>query len=373
MKVVHFAPFAPNRCGLYEQARDIVRAERLVGIDSQFCDVGIPNGSKTARDRTVGSVDARSTDDFLLTTIDYDEINDADVFVQHDEMPQSVRDETSQPVVRVMHERPYAVFRSDVDIAPKMGAHMLYAQESRRDRVKAMCHMWPSHTDLWAPFVVREKLRCVGPPPVDESRFCPDGPKHGFDPKDKGDVNILICDIPRADMCAYHAAQAVIQFLECYKDAAGGVKVHFYALKDPLGPWDLLIDHIRKLGHLGETKGMWTEFEKIYRAMDILVTPHRIATRTIAEAACCGCHVVTGDARVGPPGHYACDMLHPDEAAEQIDYTIRDVRTGGNTAYTDGCREWHSSINFGERMLVVYREVLERPVETGAVRPAPSS
>ena len=34
MKVAHYSIFAPNRCGLYHTAKELVLAERLVGIDA---------------------------------------------------------------------------------------------------------------------------------------------------------------------------------------------------------------------------------------------------------------------------------------------------------------------------------------------------
>ena len=36
MRVAHFAQFAPNSCGLYHTAKDLILAERKVGIDARF-------------------------------------------------------------------------------------------------------------------------------------------------------------------------------------------------------------------------------------------------------------------------------------------------------------------------------------------------
>ena len=58
VKIAHFAPFSPNACGMYEAARDFIRADRLAGRVSELVDVGGSDGT-TRRPLRCGEKDAR--------------------------------------------------------------------------------------------------------------------------------------------------------------------------------------------------------------------------------------------------------------------------------------------------------------------------
>ena len=46
IKTVHWVSITPNACGLYEHAKDQIRAERLAGIDSNAIDYRIVDGKE---------------------------------------------------------------------------------------------------------------------------------------------------------------------------------------------------------------------------------------------------------------------------------------------------------------------------------------
>ena len=103
-----------------------------------------------------------------------------------------------------------------------------------------------------------------------------------------------------------------------------GVRIHLYAMQPPLGPWEHLLAALRRAGALGETKGMMREIAARYRAADVVVTPHRIATRIVREAAACGATVVTGEGQGSGAewGSYGCNPLDPDSVATWADLAL---------------------------------------------------
>jgi glycosyltransferase involved in cell wall biosynthesis len=90
MKVVHFSNWAPKRSGLYECAKDQIKYERKLGIDSQMAiyETEIPNSSLI--------------DDEWLKPITWNECKDADLFVIHRGLPKELED-LKKPDIMVIH------------------------------------------------------------------------------------------------------------------------------------------------------------------------------------------------------------------------------------------------------------------------------
>ena len=54
---------------------------------------------------------------------------------------------------------------------------------------------------------------------------------------------------------------------------------------------------LREQESLGECLGLIQGLDNVYRAADVLITPHRIATRSVREALACGLEVVMAPGR----------------------------------------------------------------------------
>jgi glycosyltransferase involved in cell wall biosynthesis len=77
--------------------------------------------------------------------------------------------------------------------------------------------------------------------------------------------------------------------------------------------WEYLIAALRKLDSLGVIWGRRNNMEEVYRAADMVLTPQRIATRSVGEPLSCGipviaahgCQEATLTVDVGSPGSVA--------------------------------------------------------------------
>lgn len=282
MRIAHFAPFAPHRAGLYETTRDMIVAERLAGAQSELVDVGVL-GEK----RRVGERDTRGREGHEVVALDYDDVTDYDIYVCNGGIPESFLARTSAPVVQIMHGRPESSFR--LSQRSELPVYDLYARRARDPRWCMWVTLWSEHLPYWRVLIPSEKLRATTNPPCDLELYTPVGPRHEWDPP--GRHNVLVADLWRPDADPFHTVHGLIEAA----DHIEGLRVHLYACRPPLGPWEHVFRHMRERGILGETKGQMLNFERVLRAADVVVTPHRIATRLVREALACGTPVVAGD------------------------------------------------------------------------------
>ena len=321
MRIVHVAPFAPGRCGLYESVRDLMRGEQLLGHDVVLVDSGVVGeGSHYgARD---GHVLAEPPGAAL----------GADVLVTHTSPPDEVvRLARDVPRVHVIHGRPESSFRLSQKGGPSP-VYDIYARWARDRVVDKWVTMWPEHLPYWSVLLPEDRLVSTSAPPCDLDRWSPDGPKHEWSPA--GDQNVLVADTWRDDADPYHVVHGLILLAK----RRPGLKVHVYAMQTPLGPWEHLLAALRKVGALGETKGMMRDIASRYRAADVVVTPHRIATRVVREAAACGATVVTGepcDEQGGGVnwGSVGCDPQDPRDVARAVGIALAFPRAPDVTRY----------------------------------------
>jgi len=307
VRIVHFAPFAPHACGLYEAARDMVVADILAGNDSHLVDVGCTSGQQlvTEQGRT-GLVDARGGS--RITSAAPEMAQRADVLVCHTGVPDPWIATCQAPIVWVLHGRPAACFRPEQFGGSQ--SYSLMARVAAWPRVKACLSFWEEHEPFWAPIVPRHKLVFFPAPPVDTQRFSPDGPAVEFS---QNGLNVLVADTWREDVDVYEIVHGVMA-------AAGrirGLRLHLYGTEPTLGPWQFLIDHLKKLGVLGSVAGRVTTIDQAYRGADVLLSPHRIAVRTIAEALCCGLPVIAADGCRFT--EWTCDPSDPLDVARALE------------------------------------------------------
>lgn len=281
MRIAHFAPWAPHRCGLYETVRDIILAERALGHEAELVDVGVEGEGKH-----IGQEDARPTGTVTARGYDWAARN-ADIFVVSGGIEESFVARTKQSLVHILHGRPASSFALDLRSGDVAGPYDLIVRRLARSRWKLAVSLWPEHLPYWGLVLPREKLRSTSGPPVDLAAFTPDGPRHEFAGPGP---HVLIADLWRDDWPGpfelLHALAAVSPDVR--------FQIHVYAARDPLGPWKYLFRGLRRQGRLGEVRGHMLGIEKVYRGADLVISGHGIATRVVREAAACGTPVIAG-------------------------------------------------------------------------------
>ncbi len=354
MKVIHWAPFAPFRCGLYEAARDMAHADAIAGHDVKFCDLGVPEGRDKPRpqgdpEQLGGKIDDRAG--WQLVTSGWACSHDADLWICHDGIPSWVSERNLVPQLWIVHGRPIYSWRLEV-FGGWPGAFSLHTDLALRRRTFGFVTMWPELVPVWSSMSAG-KLRCIDHPCLDLARYSHDGPKYEIKKESRGELNILICDTEREDIGCLEVATAA---LEAARSAPGRVKVHFWAIEEKHGPaWQPMFQLLRQCNGLGEIHGREPDIEKVFRAMDVMASPHRIGTRTLLEALACGLEVVSDtECRYT---RYQADPRHT------ADYTAELLRAMDQRRSPEEMRRPLEPCGlgpFGARMSKIYDAVLHR-------------
>ena len=165
-KICHIAPFAPNRCGLYEAARDMCKADALAGHTVYFVDAGITVGG--AREASqVGAVDERAG--LKLETANPSVINDADVIIMHTGAPDEWLVKCQAPILWMVHGKPLDAFRPEQN--GERASYSLYGNLSKWKRSKKMIYFWPEYKPYWLTIIEESKHVIFEYPVIDEQRF----------------------------------------------------------------------------------------------------------------------------------------------------------------------------------------------------------
>lgn len=312
MRIVHFAPFAPNAAGIYEAARDMCRADSERGHDVVFVDSGATSNAGVRQEPVVGKIDDRGGYAVVAQPVQW--ADHADLIVLHTGIPDGWIVKSQAPIIVIAHGRPAAAFRYE-ERHPDQMSYRLYAELAKWPRVKAIVTLWPEFRPYFD-WLLGDKLRVLDWPPCDLKRFAPEGPI--ADIRDRGKVNVLICDSQREDVDCFDVANGAIAAAARVK----GLKVHFWAVETQAPTtnvwprWDVIFAQLRSMGALGEVHAREGAMENVYRAMDMVVTPHRIVTRIVAEAQACGCPVIAGEHCNATP--YTADMGDPEDIGAAI-------------------------------------------------------
>jgi len=275
MKVVHFCMFAPHTCGLYHTTKDLVKAEKGQGIDAHFVDIGNEDGKAV-----VGNPGSK---DGWLVTSDIKVADDADILVRHTCIPNELEN-AGIPVVIAIHGRPESsLILDEKGTVPVIEGFHNKGQDCRH---KAFITFWPEHIDFWSRIVPPKKLHLV-PAMVDLMEWRPGGKKFDFG-KHNASPNILIADIWREDKTPFDEIMAVAKWI---KEECPTAKLHLAAA--PMGKGAMLLWHaLGREGVLGHVMGLMSNIKEIYEAVDVIVTPHEIATRIVREARATATNVV---------------------------------------------------------------------------------
>lgn len=285
MRVAHFAPFAPMACGLYEAARDMVRSDLDAGRDAAFVDVGVTiNGQRQAP--KPDAADIRRG--FTLRPVPFEAVQGHDLFVFHDGVPDAWVVRTQAPILLMMHGQPMDCFKPE--LYKRGGAtYSFFPAFAAWPRVKRLVTMWPEFMPFWQPIVPAGKLRAVDAPVCDQDHFRPEGDVHVIAADKRGEFNVLIAASWR-EIDPYE----IVHGLLLAASGIPGLKVHMYAIEQPIGPWEFIFQHMRRLGIQGELCARMPGMDQVYRSMDLVLNPHRIATRIVMEALSCGTPLVGG-------------------------------------------------------------------------------
>lgn len=265
MKVAHFAQFAPNACGLYHTAKELVQAERLIGIDARFINFYEKYGG--------------IKQDGNFKTEDIKWAYSTDILVRHSAIPTHLQC-AGIPIVMAMHGRPESSFRIEQQKNnPIITAFVSKVQDCR---YKAFITFWPEYIDIWSKMIPKEKLFYV-PATVDLEEF-------QLIKKSHEGCNILIADLWREDVTPFNMIFAAGKFAKKYN-----AKVNIVGLgNDCIKAVAPFLSGLKKDGVLGSVAAQMRDMPKYYAAADIVVTPHVIATRIIREALSSGVPVVAG-------------------------------------------------------------------------------
>lgn len=314
MRIVHFAPFAPCACGLYEAARDMVAADYEAGHEVYLVDLGVTYNGGSHVPGEPGKEDKRGF--FTIVTADPSVARTADILIAHSGIPDPWFSVCQAPLIWMLHGRPTACFGPEQ--FGRGNSYSLMAEIAKWPRTRKMVTFWPYHVQFWRNIIPLDKLVCLDAPPVDPTRFNPNGPKHDFGALG-GDINIALADSWREDVDLFNVANGALVFARENR----GVKFHFYGMEQPLRCWEYVLGELKELGSLGEVWARRPNMEEIYRAADIVLSPHKIATRVVAEALCCGTPVIADNGC--NYANWVSDMTNPKKIAETIKYAVEDL------------------------------------------------
>lgn len=344
MRIVHFAPFAPNACGLYEAARDMIVADRLAGYESNLIDVGIGGDSTQGE---AGKVDSRGRD--TIETVPPDAALDADVLIAHTGVPDPWFSFCEAPMVWMLHGRPQACFSPEQ--FGKFNSYSLISFLAKRPKVKAMVTFWPYHTQFWRVIIPNGKLFALDAPLIDGRRFSSKGYAHDFADLG-GQHNVVLADSMREDIDLYEISHGAIEYAKNHR----GTKFHFYGMEPSVGCWQMVFDHLKMFGALGEVWARRPSMEEIYRAADVVLSPHRIATRVIGEALCCGTPVIAAEG--SEHATWTCRPNEPKSVAAAISQAVEEYDAKETRKKVKDMAESFSIANYNKSMEQVFQQIL---------------
>jgi len=335
MKVAHVVHWTPHTNGMYETARDLVEAERCVGLDARIVDIrgaeleGVPSQVQPAGApcpncgymKLVRPDPGQTVPDWAesrgVAKVPVEWLDECDAIVSHSGMPPGLSLGKDKPRIHVAHGRPHSSFL----LGQMEGNHVwrAYAEYAKDPRFKALVTLWPGFTRYWRLVFPRVEEM---PPFVDLDRWQPGATGYGFGGQG-GAPNVVVTDIWRHDRDPFRCLFGFMVFAERML----GARLHLYGLNDrdvqALGP---VLDGLNARGVLGEVCGHRNDLLSIYGSADMLLTPHRIATRTVREALACGLTVVAGSSRYTP---YAADDEDLDGVADALARAWGDLKADG--------------------------------------------
>jgi glycosyltransferase involved in cell wall biosynthesis len=352
MRVAHFLNFAPHAAGIYGTARDMVLAERKVGIDAQAIDYG--NGMNAPqRHSRVWCKDGE------VETISPDwAVTDADVICRHSAIPQKVFD-THKPIIMPLHGAPEYTFLLEHTGTTRVLKEIIVSAQN--PDYKAFITFWPQNVFYWETMLNKKVYYC--PPSVDLNFFRPSGKLYDYGNK-AGDFNIVITNVWRKE---YETPYSVLfAAAKWVKEKHPNARIHVFGVpadnkKYPKndGPVNRTLLALQKIKAVGHCFRIVPNLDEIYRSADMLVTPHVLASRTVREALASGCPVV------GATGNrFTSYTAHPrdiDGFVNAIERCYQDIKEDKKRVRDNARAMAEKEFNLeqmGETMKNIFDEVL---------------
>lgn len=275
MRIAHWSIWGPNRSGMYETTKDIVLAQRELGIDCGFID------AQTGATLTQGS--------FITDSYHYADI--ADVYAMHLAIPQPyLLDGT--PTAIFLHGHPLYSMQTE-----------LYGLERENDKPFStilnlmnrtertwFVSMWEQEQGAyWSALDgMRGRLRFVPRGIEFGDRWTPDGDRRDLD----GSPCIVIADQFRL----FKDALSVLFGALAYWRRNPRARVYLFAMppensqpRIALDRWTVSSELHRMIGGVSEVVDYLPE---VFRRADVVLTTVTGESRVALEAQACGCPVV---------------------------------------------------------------------------------
>jgi len=272
LKVAHSVLGKPGRSGLYESARNLVAAERRIGIDARIVPLGESIEMKDDRGAPIAG------HAFMC---------DSDVLVSHSgtSAPQL---RTGIPVVTVLHGNPE--YCHQMDLQKKIeGFYSRYSGVYAHPIHKAFVTFYPQHLPFWELTLPADRLRLINPP-CDLDVWKPKQTDYDFHGKG-GTINIVSTESWRETKIPFD----IIHGFAWWAKKHPGAKLHIYgcwAERLPVA-WAVILNALNKRGVLGEVMAWSKHLQDVYAAADMTLCFDRIAANTMRESMACGCPVVS--------------------------------------------------------------------------------
>lgn len=349
MRVAHCVTVSPNRCGLYGTTKDLVRAERMVGIDAGVIDVHI---SKNEPIINGWQETYKKIKDEELVPKSIEWARKADVFIKHTYIPMELQS-LGKPLLLALHGRPESSFQLEMIGQVNVLSHV--QKRTADKRYKGFICFWKEFLSFWSFIVPEEKLFYV-PAPVDLEYYSPKGDVFDFK-KHNGSPNILIPDIWREDVTPFNLLDSATRFQQYFCKTA---KIHILTIHGRrLKVLGGILSGMKRVGALGVIMPMIKNIRELYRAADIVITPHIISTRIVRESLACGTPIVAGTGNQYTP--YSANPMHPYAFAKAIKECWDDITSDPNTIKSMARKTAEMAFNL-ERTGKAMKKVLENLV-----------
>ena len=284
MRILHSLVITPGLCGLYETAKEFIKAEEKLGHEVYVREPD--DSSQNMKDSEI---------------VKYSEGVDVDVIIDHSGCDKYLLG-LGIPIIHIRHGRPLSSFLIENEGGIKIYSHL--KNIGKDPRYVAVVTLWKEHVPFWENLMGRD-IDYI-PCPVDLDHYCPGGPKHNFGGKAHSGYNIVCADMWRHDECPFEALNLLLQ------RPNKNYKLHVYGIQTKLttAQQALLSCFGDRLGEVGWSKDM----APIYRAADEVITGATINTRVVREALACGCKIL---GRL-PPREYAMTHFDANISAKKL-------------------------------------------------------
>lgn len=321
IKIAHFLNFAPHAAGIYETAKEMILAERKAGIDAQAIDYGNGQNAPQRHSRVW------CKDGDIETVSPQWAVDEADIIVRHSAIPQKVLD-THKPVIMVLHGTPEYTFLLEHTGKTRVLKEILVSAEN--PDYKMFVTFWKENIFPWQVWLPGRKISYV-PSFVDLEFFNPKKKEKEKDYKFQkpGDFNIVVTNVWRKEyVTPFSALFAAAKWVKTKHPQA---RIHVFGVPgdDPKypkndGPMNRTLLALQKANCVSSCFRIIPNLNEIYRAADMMVTPHVVASRTVREALASGCPVVAGAGNPYTP--YQADPRSIDSFVRAIEQCYQDIK-----------------------------------------------